>query len=252
MISEFPLFVFTTLGGLAIGAYATSAVFPLGKDAKRPWLFPLICLVLLAVGMVFLPLHLGHPERMLSALTHPGAMIAQEAYWAAAFGVIVLIDVIVSKVKGACPRGLRIVGAIAGLGLAIVMAMAYYVSLGVAAWATWQTFLLYVVGDLAMGAALVPLFEQKLFENKGYVTCALVLDVLAAVVFVLEIVHFVGVGADFVLFIVGAVLALVGAVILWMAKSGKMAKNTAAWAVFVCMLVAVAVARYGFYAACVL
>ena len=88
MISEFPLFLFTTLAGLAAGAYAVSAVFPVGKDPKKAWLFPLVCGILLAVGLVGLPLHLGRPERMLIALTQPGAMIAQEAYWSMAFGVI--------------------------------------------------------------------------------------------------------------------------------------------------------------------
>ena len=41
MISEFPLFCFTTLAGLAAGAYAVNAFFPAGKDSKRAWLFPL-------------------------------------------------------------------------------------------------------------------------------------------------------------------------------------------------------------------
>ena len=62
MISEFPLFLFTTLAGLAAGAYAVSAVFPVGKDPKKAWLFPLVCGILLAVGLVGLPLHLGRPE----------------------------------------------------------------------------------------------------------------------------------------------------------------------------------------------
>lgn len=252
MISEFPLFMFTTLAGLAIGAYAVSAVFPVGKEAKRSWLFPLVCLALLAVGLVFLPFHLGHPERMFSALTHPGAMIAQEAYWSMAFGVVLLIDVILSKAKGAAPRALRIVGAIVGLVLTFVMANAYFVSMGVAAWSTWQTFLLYFFGNLAMGAVLCAAFEQGLLENKGYVTAAVVLAVLAIVAFVLEIAHFAGVGANFILFIVAIVLAAAGAAILWVAKSGKMTKKTAAWAAFACLFVGVACARYCFYAACVL
>ena len=41
MISEFPLFVFTTFGGLAVGAYVFAALFPVGKeDERRPWLVP--------------------------------------------------------------------------------------------------------------------------------------------------------------------------------------------------------------------
>ena len=86
MISEFPLLVFTTLAGLAAGSYTMSAFFPVGQGSKRPWLFPLVCLVLLAAGLLCLPAHLEHPERMLIALSNPSAMIAQEAYWSIGFG----------------------------------------------------------------------------------------------------------------------------------------------------------------------
>ncbi len=55
---EFPLFAFTTLGGLAAGAYAVGACFPKAAEgAKRPWLFPLACLALLGVGLLGV---LGH------------------------------------------------------------------------------------------------------------------------------------------------------------------------------------------------
>lgn len=252
MISEFPLFLFTTLAGVAAGAYAASVVFSVGKGSKKAWLFPLVCLVLLAVGLVGLPLHLGRPERMLIALTQPGAMIAQEAYWSIALGVILLVDLILSKVKGASPRALRIVGAVAALGLMFVMSNAYFVSIGVPAWASWQTFLLFILGDLAMGAALLALFEPDLAMNGTYLTAAIALSALAAVSVVLDAVHFAGVGAGVVLLIVGAVVVAAAAVLQFMAKSGKMAADTAAKAAFACAFVGVALARYGFYAACVL
>ncbi len=252
MISEFPLFLFTTLAGLSAGAYAASAVFSVGKDAKRGWLFPLVCLVLLAVGLVGLPLHLGRPERMLIALTQPGAMIAQEAYWSMALGLVLLIDLVVSKVKGASPRALRIVGAVAALGLAFVMSNAYFVSVGVAAWASWQTFLLFIAGDLAMGIALLALFEAGLAENGAYLTSGAVLSVLAVAGIALEAVHFAGVGANIVLLVVGAVVVAVAAILQFMAKSGKMPAATAAKVAFACALVGIALARYGFYAACTL
>ena len=100
MISEFPLLVFTTLAGLAAGSYTMSAFFPVGQGSKRPWLFPLVCLVLLAAGLLCLPAHLEHPERMLIALSNPSAMIAQEAYWSIGFGIVLLADVVLSKAKG--------------------------------------------------------------------------------------------------------------------------------------------------------
>ena len=189
---------------------------------------------------------------MLNALANPGAMIAQEAYWSAAFGVIILIDVIVAKVKGSSPRALRIVGAIVALGLVFVMANAYFVSSGVAAWCTWQTFLLYFLGDLAMGAALLAGFESSLLSNKAYFAAAVVLDVLAVVAFALEIAHFASAGCDFALFVVGVVAALVGIVVLLLQKTGRVSAKMATWLVFACLFVAVAVARYGFYSACVL
>lgn len=252
MISEFPLFLFTTLAGVAAGAYVVSAAFPVGKDAKKTWLFPLVCLVLLAVGLAGLPLHLGRPERLFVAPSQPGAMIAQEAYWSIALGIILLIDLVISKTKGASPRGLRIVGAIASLGLMIVMSNAYFVSIGVSAWASWQTFLLFVLGDLAMGAALIALFESDFMKGGAYLTASAVLSVLAAVAVVLEAVHFASVGASMVLLVVGAVIVAVAAVLQFMAKSGKMSAATAAKAAFACAFVGIALARYGFYAACAL
>lgn len=252
MISEFPLFLFTTLAGVAAGAYVVSVAFPVGKDVKKTWLFPLVCLVLLAVGLAGLPLHLGRPERLFVALSQPGAMIAQEAYWSIALGIILLIDLVISKTKGASPRGLRIVGAIASLGLMIVMSNAYFVSIGVSAWASWQTFLLFVLGDLAMGAALIALFEPDFMKGGAYLTASAVLSVLAAVAVVLEAVHFASVGASMVLLVVGAVIVAVAAVLQFMAKSGKMSAATAAKAAFACAFVGIALARYGFYAACAL
>lgn len=252
MISEFPLFVFTTLGGLAAGAYAASAVFPVGKDAKKPWLFPLVCLILLAVGLLCLPAHLGRPERMLAALTHPSAMIAQEAYWSCGLGVVILIDLILSFKKGSAPRALRIVGAVAAIGLVVVMANAYYVSAAIPAWATWQTFLLYLLGDAAMGVALLAVFQEDLVAKRPYGITVAASGILAALAFVLEAAHFAGVGLSMIPFVVAAVLAVAGAAVVLLAGKGKIPAKTAAWATFLCMLIAAVIARYSFYAACVL
>ncbi|MFR1638738.1 MAG: DmsC/YnfH family molybdoenzyme membrane anchor subunit [Eggerthellaceae bacterium] len=93
MISEFPLFLFTTLGGLAAGAYVAAAIFPdVDRKPKRPWLFPLVCLALLGVGLLGVLGHLGRPERFLLAMSNPSSMIAEEAYWSIAFGALMLVD----------------------------------------------------------------------------------------------------------------------------------------------------------------
>lgn len=252
MISEFPLFCFTTLAGLAAGAYAIRAVFPIsGRDSKQ-WIFPLACLALLGAGLIFLPFHLTHPERIPLALTQPGAMIAQEAYWSAAFGAIILVDFVVAKVKGLSPRALQMAGGVAALGLMVVMSNAYYVSLGVEAWASWQTFALFLFGDLAMGAALViPLNGGGCRDGKLSWTMA-VLGALAAVACVLEAMHFMASGSDGVLLVVGAILAVVAVIVAFVAKTEKWNPSALAWAAFLCAFAAVAFARYGFYAACVL
>ena len=49
--------------------------------------------------------HLGRPERFLLALSNPSAMIAEEAYWSIAFGVLMLVDFISCVRKGAGIRG---------------------------------------------------------------------------------------------------------------------------------------------------
>ena len=143
-------------------------------------------------------------------------------------------------------------GGIAALGLMLVMSNAYFVSIGVSAWASWQTFLLFILGDLAMGAALLALLESDLMKNGTYLAASAVLSVLAAVGVVLETVHFASVGASMVLLIIGAVVVAVAAVLQFMAKSGKMSTATAAKVAFACAFVGIALARYGFYAACAL
>ncbi|WP_246599496.1 DmsC/YnfH family molybdoenzyme membrane anchor subunit [Gordonibacter massiliensis (ex Traore et al. 2017)] len=250
MISEFPLLVFTTLAGLTAGSYTMSAIFPVGQEGKRAWLFPLVCGLLLAAGLVGLPMHLEHPERMLIALSNPGAMIAQEAYWSIGFGVILAADFIVSKVKGKSPRALRVVGAVAGLGLMCVMANAYFVSNAVAPWAAWQTFPLFIVGDLAMGAALCGLMEKPLFEKGSFFGAAVALDALFAVAAGLEAAYFAGLGLDVVPFIVALVVAAVGGIAgTVLARRGKPTATSMATLAFACVLVGVVIARYAFYAA---
>ncbi|MDO4289787.1 MAG: dimethyl sulfoxide reductase anchor subunit [Eggerthellaceae bacterium] len=268
MISEFPLFVFTTLAGLAAGAYAVSAVFPVqggaagegggaagasGEGArKRAWLFPLVCLVLLGLGLIGCLFHLARPAMFLNALANPTAGIAQEAYLSIVFGVLLVADLIVAWRKGAVLRPLRIVGAVAAVALVLVMGNAYLASAGVPAWTSWQTILLYLFGDLAMGAALLAAFDNALLGRSGYAVASAVLSVLAALSCALEAAHFAGVGADMVLLAAGAVIVAVGAALQFVAKSGKMPAKTAAWAAFACVFIGVAIARYGFYAACML
>lgn len=260
MISEFPLFCFTTLAGLAAGAYAVNAFFPAGKDSKRAWLFPLACMVLLGVGLIGLPLHLGRPERMFIALTHPSAMIAQEAYWSMAFGIVLLADTILLKVKGSTPRALRIAGAIFGVVLTAVMGNAYFVSLAISAWSSFATFPFFILGDIAMGVTMVALFdylvakdcEDRLGKSSNFLLAEAVSALVAALAIAVEGFQFSGAGLSVVPFVVAAVVALAAAGIAFAARMGKVSDQISAWGCFAALFVAVAIARYAFYAACVL
>ena len=181
MISEFPLFAFTTLGGLAAGAYAVSAFFPDGgQGVKRPWLFPLICIVLLGAGLLGVLGHLGRPERFLFALSNPSSMIAQEAYWSIALGIFMLVDLVLLARKGASPRAVRILGAVAALGLMCIMGNAYFTAYGNPVWAAWPTLALFVLGDVAMGAALFGLFDSGRYRTGAFAAVSAVLSMLAA------------------------------------------------------------------------
>ena len=78
MISEFPLFVFTTLSGLAAGALVASAAFPTKGESKRAWLFPLCMLVLVGVGALASVTHLGRPQNLTYMLANPTSSLVME------------------------------------------------------------------------------------------------------------------------------------------------------------------------------
>ena len=246
MISEFPLFVFTTLGGIAAGAYCASAVLPVKSDEKRSWLLPLIALVLLAVGGVALLFHLGRPERMLLAFANPVAGIAQEGYVTVVLGILVAADLIAALARKRTVRPLRIVAAVAGLAFAVITGLAYVEYFVVAAWSTWQTVVLFLLGDLAMGVALVAVlngsFDAK--EKTGVAAC--VMYALFALAAVLEAVHFAGIGASVMPVVVAAVLALAACAIT---RVSALSGAVRMWSSSVLILVTVVVARYMFYAA---
>lgn len=243
MISEFPLFVFTTLAGLSAGAYVVGAVLEPGKGSKRPWLFPVVCLTLLGVGLLGVLFHLGRPALFINGLANPSAGIAQEAYWSIAFGMLLLAVAALTWKKGSAPAALRAVCALAAFGLLVTMGATYYGYESVAAWHEPTTILLFVVGGLAAGAALV--WALGCENAASHVTCSLIVA-FAALVFAVECVALRGMGAADMLLAFGAVAGVVAAVLVAVRE-----KNTLqyAWVTFAIAFVAVAVARYGFYCA---
>ena len=253
MISEFPLFVFTTLGGLAAGAYVVSALFPNdGQGPKRPWLFPLVYIALLGVGLLGVLGHLGRPERFLLALSNPSSMIAEEAYWSIALGILMLVDLVLLARTGASPRIVRILAAVAGIGLTCIMGNAYFTTYGNPAWAAWPTLVLCVAGDLGLGAALFALCDGQLYRKSTFAIVCAVLAALAAAGMAAVGTHFAVLGLGMEPFAVGTVLALAGAACALLAWKGKLPQATAPVAVLACLLVAVVATRYAFYAASIL
>ncbi|WP_294418510.1 DmsC/YnfH family molybdoenzyme membrane anchor subunit [uncultured Senegalimassilia sp.] len=222
MISEFSLFVFTTLAGAAAGGYAVRAVFPLDAQRRRPWLFACVCLALLAISGVALLVHLGRPERVLLAFCNLGAGIAQEGVATLLFGAAVVADLVFCAVRGASPRWLDAVAGVLGLVLACVMGLAYVANVGTPAWTGAGTVPLFLLGDMLMGAGLCAVFNARALEAKAFVWGLAAVAVLAAVTMAVVAAHFAGLGFSAVPFIVGAIAAIgAAAIALIAARGGK-------------------------------
>lgn len=108
-----PLLVFTTFAGFAAGAYAVDAVCGNGREAKTPWLFPLVCVVLLGIGLCGTLAHLGRPLHFMNGMANPASDISQESYWAIALGIVIVVDLVISWRSG---RVLRQAGGEDGCG----------------------------------------------------------------------------------------------------------------------------------------
>lgn len=249
-----PLIVFTTCGGLAAGAYGMSALGMLcaekGAAEKRPWLFPLVCIVLLGLGLLATLAHLGQPMRFVNGMANPASMISQESYWAIAFGVVMVVDLVLAKVRGAV-AAVRWVGALVGFGLMVVTGLAYYDCTFLPAWATAVTIPLFIVGDLLMGAGLVLLFDTA-EEPRTLQAFAVVAALGWVAVAVGYGVYLGGMGLDAALVWVSVALAVVAGAVAVCALAGKVPAGIAKLAVLVLAVVAVVLARWAFFAAGVL
>lgn len=244
-MSEFPLFVFTLLGGIAAGAYVFAWAFPEGED-KKHWKLPLFALILLAIGGVALLSHLGHPLRMFYAFSNPNAGITREGVTTGLFGVLVLICFIFSYRKGKiAPKAVGIVTALAGLLLLVAMGSAYIQFYGVPAWSGWPTMPLFIVGGLSAGICVLPLFDDEIANKRSFALCAAIMNILFACTSIAVGVHFTSLGLSIVPFIVAAVIAVLAAVISFGVK-GRKSDPHPVFAFFLAF-VAVTVARYAFY-----
>ena len=245
MVTEFALFVFTTLGGLAAGFYIAAAFFPLQGKGKN-LLLSILPLVLIGIGGLALLMHLGRPERMFYAFSNPQAGITQEGFTTGLFAVVLVVDFLLTWRKGQAPRALRYVGAAFALLLTIVMGFTYYNYESMPMWHALPTVLFYVIGDLAMGMLLVGALSE-LEQSKTLAPIAAIFVALAAVVFAAEGAVFAGCGLSAIPFVVAAVLAALVAVCGFVKSDG--ASATLRWALFALFFVALVIARYAFYAA---
>ena len=247
MIAEFPLFIFTLFAGVSAGTYALAAAFPLKQKEERAWIFPLIMLILLGIGLIGCMAHLHHPERFLNALWNPLAGITQEAYLSMLFGLMLVIDPIFSMTTGATPRVVRIIGAVFGVILTFVMGFAYFNTLGVEPWGTYGTVPLFVMGDLAMGCAVWPLFNKDAYGDKSYLYTTVIIAALLICDFLGLTIAFSGFGINPAAFIAAAIIGPIAQIFLTCLKQCR----SASWmpiVVCACIIVGAAIARYAFYA----
>ena len=97
------LFLFTLLGGLAAGAYVLEACFQRTRTGERPWLVPLVVVVLFAIGMIAAATHVHSLSRAFASIgagtVNFGSSMVKEVLFAVIFFVLVLIDMIITFVK---------------------------------------------------------------------------------------------------------------------------------------------------------
>lgn len=252
MFSEFPLFLFTTLAGLAIGLECAHALYGQKSDREDPWKFSLACLVLLGLGLLGVLFHLGRPQYFYYAMANVRAGITQEAFASILFGVLILIQLAVYAAKKKAPQALNWITAIVGVVLACVMGFAYAVNVGTPAFTDWSTTLLFPVGDVAMGLAVYALARRDVADgHTSWNGVSLAMDVILAVLIVSQCAHFFAVGQSGVPFACALALLIVGAVMARVGTSDVSKKSLATWGLWI-VVIAVVVSRVAFYSGALL
>ena len=247
------LYLFTLLGGLAAGTYVSETCFQRTRASKRPWLVPLVVVVLFAAGMIAASTHVHSIPRAFDSIANGtvnfGSGMVKEVVLSACFFVLAVIDLIVTFARKGSPFALRAVTAVAALACIVLMGVAYIDVYGISVWCNAPaTVLTFLAGDLAMGLGLCALLGSADLDS-GAVRGALV--AVAAVLAVglgLEIAAFMGEGLNPAAEIAGLIIAPVVSVVA-VALASKF-QNKTALAVVVCiaMVAGVAIARYAFYA----
>lgn len=254
MISEFPLWVFTLLTGIAAGCYVGAAALPAQGPTtakKANVALPIVALVLVAIGGIAAMTHLGRPELMLNVLNNPTSSLTLEGASAGVLAVVAIIDLIICLTKHEANRVVRIIGAVVGIVCMLIVTGAYTGSYGNLAWIAAPTYPLFIVGDLAAGIGLWNALSDD--EGKtGNIIAAVASVLLAAVLFWQSTVFGALAEAGTTMLVAGAVLALVAAAIAAVCAAGKGNVKTLTWVYAIIAIVAVMVSRYGFYMASII
>ena len=252
-----PLLIFTTFAGFSAGAYAIDALCGKAQDAKqpntRPWLFPLVCVLLLGIGLCGTLAHLGQPLRFLNGMANPASGISQESYWAIALGIVIVIDLVLSWKNKKTYRALRVIGGLVACGFMIVTGLAYYDCLGLAAWCTASTLPIFIVGDVVLGAALCVIFAGEAWQ-KGWLKAAIVATQVAwGITLIAHALYLCRIGLDATslivsAFICGPVLVSACVALAHFKKSPQVSNTIWTWLILLLSFGSVAIARYAFFA----
>lgn len=249
------LYVFTMLGGVAAGAYAFETGLRRRREGGRPWLVPLVVVILFAAGIVAAATHVHSIPRAIQSVVggtvNFGSGMIREVLVAGCFMVLAAIDLVVTLVRKDSPYGLRVAGAVVGVVCMVMMGVAYTDVYGIAVWCDAPaTILAFLAGDLAMGLALFAVLGSEGYDGAVLRIVSFVVNAALAVGLVLEAVAFSNEGFDPASQIAALVIAPIASAALVALSPRIASKRAVAVAICVAAIVGVGISRYAFYATC--
>jgi DMSO reductase anchor subunit len=264
MENYIPLLVFTLFGGIAAGATVLGLIPHLSRLASSQsssdsisenppspsGILTITCLILLLVGLVATLLHLGQPLRFINGLSNPSSMISQESYWGLALFIFLALGTAFTLMKKSIPLALRVITALAGVGLMLVTALAYYQSRGIPAWHDATVIPFMIFGDLLLGAALCSALSTSDTLKDIFLKAALVLSCINVVSVCAFAIHIAGldVPSQVLPLIVGSLTGLVApAALVCMKNRIRTTDKTVAFVVLALVCVGVLLIRVAFF-----
>lgn len=262
MIELLPLVIFTTFAGAAAGAYIIAAFKPLvGADAgkprefiaEKPWLFPLVCIIMLGIGLLGTLAHLGQPMRFVNGMMNPASMISQESYWAIAFGALMVADLAIVKTKGHVNVAVRTLAAVAACGLTIVTGLAYYRCSFISVWSEPATIALFAIGNLMLGIALCMVFTRSSEDTRARQVACLALSVAWMITSVTFGLNLASDGSSIAPAAIGGIVGGAAPAALTCTPAlDKALHGNADYLIAACAVIGVIIARSAFFAAGIL